>query len=103
MGDPITPATGYTVPSAGSQVLLHNGEPLYGPNFPPAFDPMQRTTKTVIDSAGILWAVNNWKDDFSIDNTINPGGDGVVIFVGLAAPPQTAGRASPESDHRRER
>ena len=79
MGDPITPETGYTVPSAGSEVLFHNGQPLYGPNAPPTFDPMQRTTKTV-----------------------NPGGDGVVIFVGLAAPPQTAGRASSGSDHRRE-
>ena len=102
MGDPITPETGYTVPSAGSEVLFHNGQPLYGPNAPPTFDPMQRTTKTVIDSAGNLWAVNNWKNNFGIDNTINPGGDGVVIFVGLAAPPQTAGRASSGSDHRRE-
>ncbi|MCX6461829.1 MAG: hypothetical protein NTZ03_16160 [Actinobacteria bacterium] len=48
---------------------------------------MQRTTKTVIDSAGNFWAVNNWKNESGIDNTTNPGGDGVVIFVGLAAPP----------------
>src|SRR4030095_5228117 len=30
VGDPISPSTGYTVPSAGSEVILHNGEPLYG-------------------------------------------------------------------------
>lgn len=38
-GDPISPATGYTLPSAGSQVLLHNGDPLYGPGAPPSFSP----------------------------------------------------------------
>ena len=27
VGDPISPPTGYTVPSAGSEVLLHNGVP----------------------------------------------------------------------------
>jgi len=69
-------------PSAGSEVLLHNGEPLYGEGAPPSLNPMQRTTKTVIDSAGNLWAVNNWKNEFGIDNPTNPGGDGVVIFVG---------------------
>ena len=26
VGDPISPRTGYTVPSAGSEVLLHNGD-----------------------------------------------------------------------------
>ena len=31
VGDAISPTTGYTVPSAGSEVLLHNGDPLYGP------------------------------------------------------------------------
>lgn len=34
--------------------------------------------------------MNNWKPDFNVDappNTGNPGGDGIVIFVGLAKPP----------------
>lgn len=88
MGDPISPPTGYTVPSAGSQVLLHNGTPLYGTNAPPAFEPLQRLTATVIDRAGNLWALNNWKNKFAVDFVENPGGDGVVIFVGLAAPPK---------------
>ena len=35
---------GYTVPSAGSEVLLHNGDPLYGPGAPPSFIPMMRQT-----------------------------------------------------------
>jgi hypothetical protein len=89
MGDPITPPTGYTLPSAGSQVLLHNGVPLYGVGAAPSFIPMMRTTGLAIDQAGNVWTVNNWKPDFDIDITSNPGGDGVVIFVGLAKPPRT--------------
>ena len=89
IGDPISPATGYTVPSAGSEVLLHNGDPLYGPGAPPSFIPMMRQTAVVIDQAGNIWSVSNWKPDIDIDFAGNPGGDGIVIFVGLAAPPTT--------------
>ncbi|HEX5011076.1 MAG TPA: hypothetical protein VFY71_11815 [Planctomycetota bacterium] len=87
MGDPLSPPTGYTVHSAGRQVLLHDGEPLYGPAGPPSFAPMMRQTNVDIDQAGNLWAVNNWKPDFDVDILLNPGGDGIVIFVGLATPP----------------
>src|SRR5206468_5581315 len=75
MGDPISPASGYTVPSAGSQVLLHNGDPLYGPGAPPSFAPMMRQTSAVIDQAGNIWSINNWKPDFDIDIVSNPGAD----------------------------
>jgi len=88
LGDPISPSSGYTLPTAGSQVLLHNGTPLYGTNAPPAYDPLQRLTVTGIDRAGNLWALNNWKNNFIVDFVENPGGDGVVIFVGIAAPPR---------------
>jgi streptogramin lyase len=90
VGDPISPPTGYTVPSAGSEVLLHNGDPLYGPGAPPSFIPMMRQTAVVIDQAGNIWSINNWKPDFDIDIASNPGGDGIIIFVGLAAPPVQA-------------
>lgn len=90
LGDPISPTTGYTVPSAGGQVLMHNGEPLYGPGGAPSFAPIMRQTSVVIDQAGNLWSVNNWKPDFNTDVGGNPGGDGIVIFVGLAAPPPKA-------------
>ena len=43
------PPTGYTVPSAGSEVLLHNGDPLYGAGAPPSFIPMMRQTEVIID------------------------------------------------------
>jgi streptogramin lyase len=88
VGDPISPATGYTVPSAGSEVLLHNGDPLYGPGRPPSFIPMMRQTGVVIDQAGNIWSINNWKPNFDNDAIANPGGDGIIIFVGLAPPPR---------------
>jgi sugar lactone lactonase YvrE len=90
-GEALSPHTGYTVPSAGSPVLLHNGEPLYGPGAPPSFAPMMRQTAAVIDRAGNVWTLNNWKPLFAVDAdpTGNPGGDGIVIFVGLGAPPRS--------------
>jgi hypothetical protein len=90
-GDPISPQTGYTLPTGGSPVLLHNGDPLYGPGSTiECYSPLMRQTNCVIDQAGNVWAINNWKPDFNTDfppNTGNPGGDGIVIFVGLAKPP----------------
>ena len=90
VGESISPSTGYTVPTAGEQVLLHNGDPLYGPGSEPSFIPMMRQTAVVIDQAGNIWSINNWKPDFFMDTVgKNPGGDGIIIFVGLAAPPTT--------------
>jgi hypothetical protein len=46
--------------------------------------------KCLINQAGNVWALNNWKPSFDVDiapEVGNPGGDGVVIFVGLAKPP----------------
>ncbi|HEU4557890.1 MAG TPA: hypothetical protein VFS20_08580 [Longimicrobium sp.] len=89
-GDPISPQSGYTLPSAGSPVLLPNGDPLYGPGADPCYSPLMRMTSVTIDQAGNVWAVNNWKPNFATDflpKHGNPGGDGIVIFVGLAKPP----------------
>lgn len=88
MGEPISPSTGYTVPAAGQPTTLHNGDPLYGPGAAPAYQPFQRMTNTMPDAAGNLWCLNNWKPDVVIDDLENPGGDGIVIFVGVAAPPR---------------
>lgn len=90
-GDPISPSTGYTLPSAGGPVLLANGAPLYGVDQPPSFSPLMRQTNLIIDQAGNVWAMNNWKPNFDVDaipEVGNPGGDGIVIFVGLAKPPR---------------
>ena len=51
------------MPSAGSEVLLANGNPLYWPDEPPSFSPMMRQTASQIDRAGNVWTINNWKPD----------------------------------------
>ncbi len=85
-GDGISPPTGYTLPSAGAQVRLHNGDPLYGIGPLPSYTPLMRITSLPIDRAGNVWAVNNWKPRFDVD-IANSGGDGICIFVGAAKPP----------------
>ncbi|MFM8238856.1 MAG: hypothetical protein ACKOAW_00915 [Actinomycetota bacterium] len=86
-GDALTPSTGFTLPSGGSQVLLRNGDPLYGDGMPKVFKPLMRLTSAEVDAAGNLWVTNNWKPSGAIDTAGgNPGGDGIVIFVGVAAP-----------------
>lgn len=86
LGDPLTPATGYTLPSGGDEVLLHSGVPLMSPLPQPSFKPLMRMTAVQVDMAGNLWGTNNWKPGEINDLLLNPGGDGLVIFVGLAAP-----------------
>ena len=89
-GDPLSPPTGYTLPSAGEPVLLRTGEPLYTDGTE-CYSPLMRATGCSIDQAGNVWVVNNWKPRFRTNfepNTGNPGGDGIVIFVGLATPPR---------------
>jgi hypothetical protein len=89
VGEPISPETGYTLPTAGSPVTLADGSPLYEDGTP-CYNPLMRMTSVTIDQAGNIWAVNNWKPRFGTDFGPvegNPGGDGVVIFVGLAKPP----------------
>jgi sugar lactone lactonase YvrE len=93
IGEAISPPTGYTLPTAGAQVRLRTGEPLYGDGKEPCYSPLMRMTNVSIDQAGNVWAINNWKPNFNTDasaKTGNPGGDGIVIFVGLAKPPKKA-------------
>jgi len=44
-----------------------------------------RATSAQIDMAGNVWVANNWKPNFLDDVAFNPGGDGIVIFIGLAS------------------
>lgn len=79
-----------TVPTGGAEVMLANGHPLYGvqPNgkWVKCYQPIMRLTSTNIDGAGNLWCMNNWKPSAVVDVKENPGGDGVVIFLGIAEP-----------------
>jgi len=91
--DPET-ATMMTLPTGGMEVLLANGQPLYGSQTGPdgtdgpgaCYEPLMRLTSTNIDRAGNLWAMNNWKPSLYTDVMSNPGGDGVVVFLGVAEP-----------------
>jgi hypothetical protein len=52
---------------------------------------MMRTTGLQVDAAGNVWTCNNWKPDFDIDTKGgNPGGDGMLIWVGVATPMASA-------------
>ena len=95
VGQAISPETGYTLPSGGDQVRLANGQPLYGRGHPPSYQPLMRATATMIDMAGNVWVTNNFKPS-TVYDAVNPGGDGMVIFVGMAAPvkPGTGGNSS---------
>lgn len=61
-GDPISPPTGYTS------------------------DALQRNTGIVIDASGNVWVANNWR---RVPIQTNPGGDGMVVYIGAAAPVKT--------------
>ena len=82
-----TPLGIMNLPTGGSPVMLANGYGIYG-GTPPCYQPLSRITGSVIDRVGNLWAVNNWKPSAYLDFTENPGGDGLVAFVGVAAPNQ---------------
>ena len=81
----ISPSTGYTLPTGGSQVLLNDGTPLYGVGSSPSYNPLMRQTVVKIDCAGNVWVANNWKPS-TPEVTDNPSGDGIVIFVGIGVP-----------------
>jgi hypothetical protein len=87
VGTPLSPATGFTLPSAGEEVLLSDGTPLSetGPGQP-KYTPLMRAVSVIPDRAGNIWVSNNWKPSFLTNLQGNPGGDGMVIFIGLGAP-----------------
>ncbi|MBC2600787.1 hypothetical protein [Puniceicoccus vermicola] len=55
--------------------------------MPQATSPSCVKPAVQIDAAGNLWAINNWKLRFDVDATVNPGGDVIIFFVGIAPPP----------------
>ena len=47
------------------------------------FDGLQRNTGVQIDASGNVWLTNNWK---TVPEATNQYGDGLVVFLGVAAP-----------------
>ena len=86
VGQPLSPDSGFRMPSAGSEVLLHDGSPLYGKGTPPSYSPMMRQTGSVIDAAGNVWSINNWKPLFDVDAGATRAATASSPFVGVAAP-----------------
>jgi hypothetical protein len=70
-GDPISPSTGYRS------------------------DTLTRITGGQIDPSGNLWLMNNWK--LNANPFLNPGGNSIVIVIGVAAPIRTPLIGPPES------
>ena len=56
-------------------------------------DALVRNTGVSIDPSGNVWLTNNWLID---PIQTNPGGDGLVVFIGLAAPVKTPLIGPPE-------
>lgn len=64
---------------------LRTGDPI-SPIGGFSSDALMRNTGVVIDPSGNVWLANNWR---TIAIQTNPGGDGMVEFVGIAAPVKT--------------
>ena len=47
---------------------------------------MMRATSVKVDAAGNIWYCNNWKPNFVVDVDSNPGGDGLIVFLGIGTP-----------------
>ena len=48
---------------------------------------IQHVTAVQVDPAGGVWVANNWSDQSPMSTPV--GGDGLVQFIGLAAPVRT--------------
>ncbi len=73
---------------------FHTGDPL-SPENGYTSAALRRVTAVQVDPSGNVWATNNWKFT-GTPNRNNPGGEGVVVFIGLAAPIKTPLIGPPE-------
>jgi hypothetical protein len=62
------------------------GASLSPPDTGYPFDGLQRNTGVQVDSAGNVWLTNNW---IEIPVQTDPFGDGLVVYLGMAAPVKT--------------
>ncbi len=56
-------------------------------------DLLDRNTAVEIDPSGNVWLTNNWKD---LPIKPDPVGDGMVVFIGMAAPVKSPLIGTPE-------
>ncbi len=61
----------------------HAGDPISPVQTGYAFDGLQRNTGVQVDGSGNVWVANNWK---TVPLPADPYGDGLVAFLGMAAP-----------------
>lgn len=69
----------------------HDGTPIAPFGF--HSDAILRITGVSIDPSGNVWLANNW---LTVPVQTNPGGDGVVVVIGIAAPVKTPLLGPPE-------
>lgn len=62
------------------------GAELSPPGTGYAFDGLQRNTGVQVDSSGNVWLANNW---IKVPVQTDPFGDGLVVYLGMAAPVKT--------------
>jgi hypothetical protein len=62
---------------------LTTGDPISPDGTGYSSELLDRNTAVQIDSSGNVWLANNWKN---IPIQANPAGDGLVVYIGLAAP-----------------
>ena len=72
---------------------FETGDPI-SPDGGYFFHGMTRSTAVEIDPSGNIWATNNW-EIFAVQE--NPGGNAVVVFIGLAKPVNTPLIGPPEN------
>ena len=95
----ITLAGKFSLPTGGLPVTLATGQTLVNSAGAPVMSPLMRLTHAAPDAAGNVFITNNWKPDAFLDvgdilysnGTItaipaNPGGDGLIAFVGVGSP-----------------
>ena len=62
------------------------GAPISPPDTGYSFDGLRRNTGVQVDSAGNVWPTNDW---IKIAVQTDPFGDGLVVYLGMAAPVRT--------------
>ena len=69
------------------------GDPISPADSGYAFDGLQRNTGVQVDPSGTVWLANNW---ITVPVQTDPFGDGLVVYLGMAAPVKAPLIGTPE-------